>query len=68
MITVLQEQKDGRVIRGAIEHLPAGQRAIVTLRGMEGREPDCQLLCISIENQRVLLRRARGWIRQTINA
>ncbi len=54
----------------AIEHLPAGQRAVVMLRGIEGREPEeaCQLLGISVENQRVLLHRARGRIRQTINA
>jgi RNA polymerase sigma-70 factor, ECF subfamily len=54
----------------AIEHLPAGQRAVVILRDMEGREPKetCELLDISAENQRVLLHRARHRIRETINA
>ncbi len=54
----------------AIEGLPAGQRAVVMLRDMEGREAaeTCTLLGISAENQRVLLHRARGRIRQTIDA
>jgi RNA polymerase sigma-70 factor (ECF subfamily) len=54
----------------AIERLPAGQRAVIILRDMEGREAEeaCTLLGISAENQRVLLHRARGRIRQTIDA
>jgi RNA polymerase sigma-70 factor (ECF subfamily) len=54
----------------AIERLPAGQRAVIILRDMEGCEADdaCALLGISPENQRVLLHRARGRIRQTIDA
>jgi RNA polymerase sigma-70 factor (ECF subfamily) len=54
----------------AIERLPAGQRAVIILRDMEGREAEeaCSLLGISAENQRVLLHRARGRIRQTIDA
>jgi RNA polymerase sigma-70 factor, ECF subfamily len=54
----------------AIERLPAGQRAVIMLRDMEGREAEetCTLLGISAENQRVLLHRARGRIRQTIDA
>jgi RNA polymerase sigma-70 factor (ECF subfamily) len=46
----------------AIAHLPAGQRAVIILRDMEGREAEeaCALLGISAENQRVLLHRARG--------
>jgi RNA polymerase sigma-70 factor, ECF subfamily len=54
----------------AIGRLPAGQRAVIILRDMEGREAEeaCELLGISAENQRVLLHRARGRIRQTIDA
>ena len=54
----------------AIERLPASQRAVIVLREMEGREAEeaCEVLGISAENQRVLLHRARGRIRQTINA
>jgi RNA polymerase sigma-70 factor, ECF subfamily len=53
----------------AIERLPAGQRAVIILRDMEGCEAEetCTLLGISAENQRVLLHRARGRIRQTID-
>jgi RNA polymerase sigma-70 factor, ECF subfamily len=53
----------------AIEKLPAGQRAVIILRDMEGCEAEeaCSLLGISAENQRVLLHRARGRIRQTID-
>src|SRR6185312_8168246 len=54
----------------AIEKLPAGQRAVIILRDMEGCEAEdaCALLGISAENQRVLLHRARGRIRQAIDA
>lgn len=54
----------------AIERLPAGQRAVIILRDMEGCEAEeaCTLLGISTENQRVLLHRARGRIRQTVDA
>ena len=53
----------------AIERLPSGQRAVITLRDMEGCEAEevCALLEISPENQRVLLHRARGRVRQTID-
>jgi RNA polymerase sigma-70 factor, ECF subfamily len=53
----------------AIERLPAGQRAVITLRDMEGCDAEdvCALLEISPENQRVLLHRARGRVRQTID-
>jgi len=56
-------------VQEAIERLPAGQRAVIVLRDMEGREAEeaCALLGISAENQRVLLHRARGRIRKTID-
>ncbi len=57
-------------VQEAIERLPAGQRAVIILRDMEGHEAEeaCTLLGISAENQRVLLHRARGRIRKTIDA
>lgn len=57
-------------VQEAIERLPAGQRAVIVLRDMEGHDAEtaCSLLNISAENQRVLLHRARGRIRKTIDA
>ncbi|HEY2621399.1 MAG TPA: sigma-70 family RNA polymerase sigma factor [Acetobacteraceae bacterium] len=54
----------------AIDRLPAGQRAVIILRDIEGCEAEeaCTLLGLSAENQRVLLHRARGRVRQTIDA
>jgi RNA polymerase sigma-70 factor, ECF subfamily len=53
----------------AIERLPAAQRAVLILRDIEQCEAEeaCALLAISAENQRVLLHRARGRIRATID-
>jgi RNA polymerase sigma-70 factor (ECF subfamily) len=57
-------------VQEVIGRLPAGQRAVIILRDMEGRDAEeaCELLAISAENQRVLLHRARGRIRQAIDA
>ena len=54
----------------AIDGLPPGQRAVILLRDMEGRDADetCALLDLSPENQRVLLHRARCRIRREIDA
>jgi RNA polymerase sigma-70 factor (ECF subfamily) len=54
----------------AIDHLPPGQRAVIILRDLEACEAEeaCTLLGISAENQRVLLHRARGRVRQAIDA
>ena len=56
-------------VQEAIDTLPAGQRAVLILRDMEGREAEeiCELLSISAANQRVLLHRARGRIRETVD-
>lgn len=53
----------------AIDRLPAGQRAVIILRDMEGCEAEeaCTLLGITAENQRVLLHRARGRIRHVVD-
>ena len=56
-------------VQQVIEQLPAGQRAVVILRDMEGAsaEEACALLSLSPENQRVLLHRARNRVRQAID-
>jgi RNA polymerase sigma-70 factor, ECF subfamily len=53
------------VIATAIDALPTGQRAVVTLRDVEGwsSEETCNALEISETNQRVLLHRARTKVR-----
>jgi RNA polymerase sigma-70 factor (ECF subfamily) len=58
------------LVTEVIERLPSGQRAVIILRDMEGHEAEeaCDLLGISAENQRVLLHRARGRVRQAIDA
>jgi RNA polymerase sigma-70 factor (ECF subfamily) len=56
-------------VQAVIDLLPAGQRAVILLRDMEGRDATetCELLEISAENQRVLLHRARCRIRHEID-
>lgn len=55
-------------IQQAIADLPEGQRAVITLRDVEGLETDeiCTLLGITPANQRVLLHRARARVRQAL--
>jgi RNA polymerase sigma-70 factor (ECF subfamily) len=52
-------------VQRAVEDLPAAQRAVITLRDIEGCESSevCDLLGISEGNQRVLLHRARSKVR-----
>jgi RNA polymerase sigma-70 factor (ECF subfamily) len=56
-------------VMAAIERLPAGQRAVIILRDLEGcdAEEACTLLGLTAENQRVLLHRARGRVRQALD-
>ncbi|HSE81106.1 MAG TPA: sigma-70 family RNA polymerase sigma factor [Gaiellaceae bacterium] len=58
------------VIAAVIEALPPGQRAVVTLRDVEGwnSEETCNALAISETNQRVLLHRARTKVRLALEA
>jgi RNA polymerase sigma-70 factor, ECF subfamily len=56
------------VIAQAIERLPAAQRAVVSLRDVEGWGSDevCNALEISETNQRVLLHRGRSKVRRAL--
>jgi RNA polymerase sigma-70 factor (ECF subfamily) len=58
-----------RVIRESIEALPPVQRAVITLRDIEGFESDevCAALDLSDGNQRVLLHRARSRVRAALD-
>jgi RNA polymerase sigma-70 factor (ECF subfamily) len=55
-------------IGAAIQALPPAQRAVITLRDVEGwsAEEVCDQLGVSDGNQRVLLHRARGKVRQAL--
>jgi RNA polymerase sigma-70 factor (ECF subfamily) len=58
------------VIDGAIEELPPLQRAVVSMRDIEGlsSEEVQEMLDISAGNQRVLLHRGRQKVREALNA
>ena len=58
------------LIAEAIEALPASQRAVISLRDVEGWDSDevCNALDISETNQRVLLHRARSKVRGALEA
>jgi len=55
----------GAAIEAAIAALPPAQRAVITLRDVEGVETEaiCELLGLTVTNQRVLLHRARTAVR-----
>jgi RNA polymerase sigma-70 factor, ECF subfamily len=59
-----------QLIVAAIEQLPAAQRAVISLRDIEGwpSEEVCSVLEISDGNQRVLLHRARAKVRNVLEA
>jgi RNA polymerase sigma-70 factor, ECF subfamily len=56
------------VMEAAVAALPPGQRAVLVLRDEEGLETEeiCNLLGLTVTNQRVLLHRARTRVRQAI--
>ena len=57
-------------IEACIAELPETQRAVLTLRDVEGLDADeiCNLLSITLTNQRVLLHRARARVRGALEA
>ena len=68
-----EELLDGEArdeILAAIDDLPDSQRAVITMRDVEGLPADevAELLGITDGNQRVLLHRARAKVRQAIEA
>ena len=56
------------MVAAAIEALPASQRAVISLRDVEGWSSDevRNALDLSEVNQRVLLHRARSKVRQAL--
>jgi RNA polymerase sigma-70 factor (ECF subfamily) len=56
------------VVDAAIERLPPAQRAVISLRDLEGwsAEETCNALEVTETNQRVLLHRARSKVRQAL--
>jgi RNA polymerase sigma-70 factor (ECF subfamily) len=56
------------VVQRAIDRLPPAQRAVLTLRDVEGVEADevCNALDLTETNQRVLLHRARAKVRAAL--
>ncbi len=59
-----------RAIQQAIAALPEAQRAVITLRDIDGVEPEeiCNLLGLTLSNQRVLLHRARARVRTALES
>lgn len=64
----LLETESLALIRDAIDALPDSQRAVITLRDVEGwsAEEVCNALELSETNQRVLLHRARSKVRRAL--
>lgn len=62
------DAETGALLAEAIEALPPGQRAVIMLRDVEGLEAEeiCNVLGLTLTNQRVLLHRARGKVRQAL--
>ncbi len=58
----------GAVLEAAIAELPPAQRAVITLRDLQGLETDeiCNILDVTVSNQRVLLHRARARVRSAL--
>ncbi len=65
---LLLRQEPLAVVEKAMAELPASQRAVVTLRDVEGLDAAevCNILDVSETNQRVLLHRARSKVRAAL--
>jgi RNA polymerase sigma-70 factor (ECF subfamily) len=65
---ILQRKDSMQALRAAIDTLPASQRAVVTMRDVDGWESEdvCNVLEISETNQRVLLHRGRTKLRKAL--
>ncbi len=66
--TLLLGRETRALVVRTIDGLPPSQRAVVTLRDVEGLEAAevCETLAISEANQRVLLHRGRGKVRAAL--
>ena len=64
----IEAEKLGGLLKVAIDGLPGRQREVVLLRNVEGMSSAevCDVLSISEANQRVLLHRGRGKLRQVL--
>jgi RNA polymerase sigma-70 factor, ECF subfamily len=64
----LLEAEARQIIDGTIAQLPESQAIVITMCDIEGFEPEevCNVLDISLTNQRVLLHRARARVRQAL--
>jgi RNA polymerase sigma-70 factor, ECF subfamily len=62
---VLHQRETLSLVMRAIAELPSAQRAVITMRDVQGCEPHevCAVLDLSDGNQRVLLHRARARVR-----
>jgi RNA polymerase sigma-70 factor (ECF subfamily) len=60
----------GGHIHAALEQMPPRQRAVVTLRDVDGLDSDevCEVLALSQANQRVLLHRGRSQLRRALES
>jgi RNA polymerase sigma-70 factor (ECF subfamily) len=58
------------LVGAAIAELPSGQRAVITMRDVEGCAADevCNVIGLTETNQRVLLHRARSRVRRALEA
>jgi RNA polymerase sigma-70 factor, ECF subfamily len=67
---VLLRRETAGALQRAIENLPAPQRAVLTLRDVEGVDARevCNILAISETNLRVLLHRARTRVRAALDS
>lgn len=65
---IAQAAETRALLERAIADLPEAMRAVIVLRDVDGLEADeiCNVLGISVSNQRVLLHRARTRVRQAL--